>query len=329
MPNTSEVIAWGHNPGQRAVKDSITVNGKRKDLKPYPAVIAPWAKSDDTGLNRKAKDLTATVGGRSYIGGEVAERLPMATRQQARGRLDTDSPIYGALAQMSAQHAGLASHNGGRPRVLIATALPVGWRLDDDGAEQALRTHIKRALADVVVVEQVYVQSEPNAVVGSELLNDDGEARRDRADLASGLVCVGDVGGGTLNRSVLERLRALPGQAASPDLGSGQVVRDLMQRTGMQYVDAERRLEAATRKPGADPVADALLRQYRDAVLVNFQEAWKGFSGATYLFAGGTVHWLRDELLRVFPGCIIVTNPQQAVAVGLWRYARRKARRGA
>lgn len=324
-----ELICWGHNPGQRAVKDSITVNGKRKDLRPYPAVIAPWAKSDDTGLSRRVKDLTATVGDRQYIGGEPAERLPMATRQQARDRLDMDSPIYGALAQMSAQHAGLAGHNGTRPRVLIATALPVGWRLSDEGAEQALRTHIKRALVDIVLVDQVYVQSEPNAVVGSELLDDDGEARKDRADLASGLVCVGDIGGGTLNRSVLEKLRALPGQAASPDLGSGQVVRDLMQRAGMQYVDAERRIEAAVRKPGVDLVADALLRQYRDAVLVDFQEAWKPFTRAVRLFAGGTVHWLRDELLRAFPGCVIVANPQHAIAIGLWRYARRKARRGA
>lgn len=324
----TELIAWGHNPGQRAVKDSLTVNGKRKDLRPYPAVIAPWAKSDDTGLSRRSKDLTATVGGRSYIGGEPAERLPMATRQQARGRLDADSPIYGALAQMSAQHAGLAGHNGTRPRMLIATALPVGWRLDDEGAEQALRSHIKRALADVVIVEQVYVQSEPNAVVGSELLDDNGEARKDRADLAAGLVCVGDIGGGTLNRSVLEKLRALPGQAASPDLGSGQVVKDLMQRAGMQYVDAERRIEAAVKSPGADPVADVLLRQYRDAVVMDLQEAWKPFTRAVRLFAGGTVHWLRDELLRAFPGCIIVPHPQMAVAVGLWRYARRKARRG-
>lgn len=322
----TELICWAHNPGQRAVKDSITVNGKRKDLRPYPAVIAPWAKSDDMGLNRKVRDLTATIGGAVYVGGEPAERLPLAMRQQARGRLDMDSPIYPALAQMSAQHAGLASHNGARPRVLVATALPVGWR--DEGAEQALRTHIKRALADIVIVEQVYVQSEPNAVVGSELLDDDGEARRDRADLASGLVCVGDIGGGTLNRSVLEKLRALPGQAASPDLGSSRAVKDLAQRAGMQYVDAERRLEAAVKNPGKDAATDALLLQYRKAVVSEFQEAWKGFSGATYLFAGGTVHWLRDELVQAFPGCIIVANPQHAVAVGLWRYARRKARRG-
>jgi len=325
----NEIICWGHNPGQRAVKDSLTVNGKRKDLRPYPAVIAPWAKSDDTGLAKRGRDLVAVVGDRSYIGGEPAERLPMAQRQQSRGRLDLDSPIYPALAQMSAQHAGLVGHNGTRPRVLIATALPVGWRLDSEEAEQALRSHIRRALADLVIVESVYVQSEPNAVVGSELLDDDGEARKERADLASGLVCVGDIGGGTLNRSVLEKLRALPGQAASPDLGSGQVVRDLMQRAGMQYIDAERRIEAAVKSPGADPIADALLRQYRDAVVMDFQEAWKPFTRAVRLFAGGTVHWLRDELARAFPGCQIAANPQHAIAVGLWRYARRKARRGA
>lgn len=323
-----QLICWGHNPGQRAVKDSVTVNGRRKDMRPYPAVIAPWAKSDDTGLAKRTRDLVASVGGRAYIGGDPAERLPMAQRQQARERLDLDSPIYPALAQMSAQHTGLVGHNGTRPRVLIATALPVGWRLDSEGAEQALRNHIRRSLSDLVTIESIYVQSEPNAVVGSELLDDEGEARKDRADLANGLVCVGDIGGGTLNRSVLEKLRALPGQAASPDLGSGQVVRDLMQRAGMQYIDAERRLEDAARTPGTDQVADALLHQYRDAVVMNLQEAWKPFTRAVRLFAGGTVHWVRDELLRAFPGCLIVPNPQQAIAIGLWRYARRKARRG-
>lgn len=321
-----QIICWGHNPGQRAVKDSLTVNGKRKDLRPYSAVIAPWAKSDDTGLSRRSKDLVAVVGGRSYIGGSPAERLPMAQRQQERGRLDEGSAIYQAFAQMSAQHTGIIG-NGHRPRVLIATALPVGWRLDSDEAEQALRAHIQHSLADLMTIKSIYVQSEPNAVVGSELLDDDGNARPERTDL-KGLVCVGDIGGGTLNRSVLEGLRALPGQAASPDLGSSQVVTDLMQRAGMQYVDAERRIESAVKTPGTDPIADALLHQYRDAVITNFREAWKPFTRSVHLFAGGTVHWLRGGLMLAFPGCLIAANPQQAIAIGLWRYARRRAQRG-
>lgn len=68
----TDLLCWGHNPGQRYVKDTITVGGQRRDLRPYPAVIAPWATSDDTGLGRKVKDLIATVGGRSYIGGTTS-----------------------------------------------------------------------------------------------------------------------------------------------------------------------------------------------------------------------------------------------------------------
>lgn len=323
----TDLICWGHNPGQRFVKDCITVNGKRRDLRPYPAIIAPWAVSDDTGLGKRVKDLTAIVSGARYIGGDAAERLPLANRQQARGRLDSDSPIYEALAQMSAQHANIAGHNGNRPRVLIVSALPAGWR--DADAEAQLRTHLRRALADMVQIEDVLVQSEPNAVVGSELLDDDGDIRTDQTALASGLVCVGDIGGGTLNRSVLDRLRALPGQAASPDLGSGMVVRDLAQRDGSQYIDAERRLEQAVRTPGRDGLADALLRQYRERVVTEFQEAWKPYRAALKLFAGGTVHWVASDLTRAFDGARIVAKPQMAIAIGLWRYARRKAKRGA
>lgn len=323
-------ICWGHNPGQRFVKDAVTVNGRRKDLRPYPAVIAPWAKSDDTGLMRRTKDLTANIGGAAYIGGDAAERLPMAMRQQSSGRLDASSPIYGALAQMSAQHAGLIGYtNGGRPHVLIATALPVAWRLDDEGAEPALRTHIRKALQDILIIDDIFVQSEPNAVVGCELLDDDGNTRADQADLATGLVCVGDLGGGTLNRSVLDKLRALPGQAASLALGSSEPVTALAQHAGVQYLDAERRLEAAVRAPGKDGIADMLLKQYRQAVIGELQQAWKPFRVAIKLFAGGTVHWVADELRGAFPGCRIVADPQRAIAAGLWRYARRKARRGA
>jgi hypothetical protein len=324
------LIEWGHNPGQRFVKDSLTIKGKRKDLRPYPAVIAPWAQADDTGLTRRSRDLTAKVGGATYIGGEAAERLPLANRQQSRDRLDPESPIYGAFAQMSAQHAGLAGfHNGSRPQVLIATALPVAWKLDDQAAAAHLEAHLRRALGDQVVIKGIVVQSEPNALVSSELLDDEGQARPEQKELASGLVCVGDIGGGTANRTVLEKLKALPSQSASPDLGSSQVVRDLAQRSGMQYVDAERRLERAVAAPGQDPQADALLKQYREAVISDFQQAWKIFpANALRLFGGGTAHWLAAELPRVWPRVRIVANPQQAIAIGLWRYARRKARRG-
>lgn len=320
----SNLICWGHNPGQRFVKDTITADGGRRDLRPYPAVIAPWAKADDTGLVRKSKDLVATVGGASYIGGLAAERLPLANRQMANGRLEPNSPMYQALAQMSAQHTGLVKN---KPTVLIATALPVAWR--DESAEAAITAHLRAGLKGLVEIRDIYVQSEPNAVVSHELLDDEGAIRTDQAQLAKGLVCVGDIGGATLNRSVLEGLRALPGQAASPLLGSRQVVEALMQQSGQQYVDAERRLEGAVKEPGKDAAADQLLRQYREAVVGELQRTWSLFKPVAYLFAGGTAHWVADELRRAFGAkARVLANPQHVIAIGLWRYARRKAQRG-
>lgn len=319
------ITCWGHNPGQRFVKDTITVAGERRDLRPYPAVIAPWARSDDTGLVRKSRDLVATVGGASYIGGVAAERLPLANRQMANGRLEPNSPMYQALAQMSAQHTGL-SRLEPKPLVLIATALPVAWR--DESAEAAIIGHLRTGLRGIVEIKEIVVQSEPNAVVSHELLDDAGQIRTDQAALAKGLVCIGDIGGATLNRSVLEGLRALPGQSASPLLGSRQVVEALMQQSGQQYVDAERRLEAAVKEPGKDPVADALLKQYREAVLGELQRSWSLFKPVSYLFAGGTAHWVAEDLRRAFGAkARVVANPQQAIAIGLWRYARRRALR--
>jgi hypothetical protein len=319
----TDLLCWGHNPGQRFVKDTLTINGQRKDMRPYPAVIAPWASSDDTGLSRKVKDLTANVGGNAYIGGAAAERLPLGNRQMANGRLEPNSPMYQALAQMSAQHAGLTR----KPMVLIATALPVAWR--DATAEDQIKAHLRAGLRDIVTIRDIYVQSEPNAVIGYEMLDDAGQIRTDQAALAKGLVCVGDIGGATLNRSVVEGLRALPGQAASPLLGSRQVVEALMQQSGQQYIDAEKRLEAAAHGDTSDRAVVALLTQYREAVLGELQRAWSSFKPVVYLFAGGTSHWVADDLKRAFKNARIVTNPQQAIAIGLWRYARRKAQRGA
>jgi hypothetical protein len=210
--------------------------------------------------------------------------------------------------------------------VLIATALPAAWR--DATAEEQIKTHLRAGLRDLVTIKDIYVQSEPNAVIGYEMLDDAGNIRTDQAALAKGLVCVGDIGGATLNRSVVEGLRALPGQAASPLFGSRQVVEALMQSSGQQYVDAERRLEAAARQSGQDSAADALLAQYREAVIGELQRAWSSFKPVAYLFAGGTAHWLADDLKRAFTSARIVANPQQAIAIGLWRYARRKALRG-
>lgn len=328
------IIAWGHNPGQRFVKDAFTDSkGQRKDTKPYPAVIAPWAESDDVGFMRKSRDLTARVGNADYIGGDTAERLPLANRQMAQGRLDADSPVYQAFAQMSLQHMRLfdgrvaaSTEQRVRPAVVIATALPVGWR--DADAEESIKQHVRIGLRGLVNIKDIFVQSEPNAVVSYEMLDDTGNFRSDQAALAKGLVCVGDIGGSTLNRSVLENLRALPGQSASPLLGSRQVIEALMQKTGQQYLDAERRLEEASKKPGADPLADGLLKQYRETVIGTFQQAWSIFKPLVYLFAGGTVHWFADDLRRAFARSRIVQNPQQAIAVGLWRYARRKIQRG-
>lgn len=319
----SNLICWGHNPGQRYVKDTLTIGGARKDLRPYPAIIAPWAASDDTGLSRKVKDLTATLGDKHYIGGVAAERLPLGNRQMANGRLEANSPVYQAFAQMSAQHAGLKN----KPQVLIATALPVAWR--DANAEEQIKAHLRAGLHGLVTIKEIYVQSEPNAVIGYEMLDDAGQIRADQAALAKGLVCVGDIGGATLNRSVVDGLRALAGQAASPLLGSRMVVEALMQQSGQQYIDAERRLEAVVAGNTTDLAAAALLAQYREAVIGELQRAWSSFKPVAYLFAGGTAHWVADDLRRAFRGARIVVNPQQAIAIGLWRYARRKALRGA
>lgn len=319
----SDVIAIGLNLGQRYVKASYSAASGRKDIPPFPAVIAPWNKSDDALFGKANVDLVATVNKAQYIGGAIADRLPMAIRQQDQGRLDESSSLYPALAQMAVQAMGITK-GGVKPKALIATAIPVAWRLHIDDADEKIKRHIRMGLSGVLTIQDIMVVSEPNALLASELMDDNGKQVPNKADLRDE-VCIGDIGGGTINRTVLVGLKALPGQAASPVDGSSEVVFDLMQRADMQYAEAEKRLERAVKTPGFDPLADALLRQYREKVVGDFQRAWATYRRAQKLFGGGTVHWVQDDLKKAFGGlCRIVEKPQQAIAIGLWRMARRK-----
>lgn len=316
-------IAWGHNPGQFAVKDTVDgATGKRTEAKPYPAVIAPWGRVDDMGITAKSTILEATVGDDRYQGGRQVARLPNAIRQMAQGRLDDTSPIYSAFAQMSFQHLKLTRREC--PSVLIATALPVSWR-NDPNASAALERHIRTGLRGKADVQNVYVRSEAGAVVYHELFNDEGNIRSEQTALAKGLVCVGDLGGGTLNLAVLENLEMIPDQAQSPERGSRLPIEQMMSVAGMSFVDAEERLRVAVSSPGRDKPADSILSGYRNMVVSIYQQAWSPFKPIAYLFSGGTILWVADTLTRAFGSKVrIIDNPQQAVATGMYRYAKRQ-----
>ena len=318
----THLLAWGHNPGQFAVKDTVdTLSGKRSEAKPYPAVIAPFERGDDIGVLKRSTVLEATVDGARYLGGMHASRLPTAIRQMSNGRLDADSPIYSAFIQMSYQALKLTRHKNAQ--LVIATAMPVSWRSED--ADHQMESFLRAGLRRRADIRAVYVRSEPAAVIYHELLTDDGEIRRDQQALTKNVVCVGDIGGGTLNRSVLEQVEVLPGQAQSPALGSRQAIEVLSRREGLPFTDAEQRLRAAVLNPGADRIADTVLRQYGEAVIAELKQAWQAFKPAAYLFAGGTTYWIAPMLKSAFGAkARILDRPQQAIATGLYRYAKRK-----
>lgn len=322
-------LQWGFNPGQAYVKNSVIgPDHQRHDLAPFPAVIAPMAESDSLGMV-SSQTLRATVGGHEYIGGTQAARLPLAQRQQAEGRLGAESVMYSALVQMSWQAARLPV---GMP-VAIATALPVTWR-QQEGAGAQMEAHIRNGLHGLADVQDVWVQSEPGAVIYHELLTDQGGFRPDQRDLASGLVAVGDIGGSTLNYSLVENLEALPGQSKSPYLGSRRPIEALAQERGVQLPDAERMLRDALTHPEDDSGAVRHLRFYRESVIAELQSAWTGFHPVAYLFAGGTVHWFTvpqkgggtANLLQMTfgPRVRLLENSQQAIAIGLCRFVVRR-----
>lgn len=321
----SEVIILGHNAGQWGVKDTYSVDGKTKIARPYPAVIAPWGEASDLGFGGKTKALEATVSGRRYIVGEAAQRHAMAMRQMSQGRLDADSPIYPVLLQASLSHTGiLARKNGTAPQVIIAVALPIGWK--DAQAEQQIERHVRDGARNLVTIKAVHVSSEPAAVVFHELFNDEGVVQKDQIYLNTGLVCVADIGGSTLNRSVLDGLRLEQDGSASPYLGSYVAIEQVMQRLGIhQAVDAEKKILKAVKGEATDPVVGEILNQYREAVVAELQQAWKRLDADAYLIAGGTSWWVIEEVKRAFGAKVRhVPKPQTAISTGLYRYARFK-----
>lgn len=328
---------WGFNPGQWRVKNVLCgAKGAPVTLPPFPAVIAPLDQVDDLGLDGTAtRRAQAIVRGVRYYGGTAAERHPLAIRQMANGRLDAESPIYAALAQIAWAQALIsrATPTDLRDRrVQVVTALPAAWLTD--GAADAMERHLRTGLDGLITLGRVLVRSEPAAVIYHELLDDTGAYQEANKALATGVVCVGDIGGGTLNRAVVDRLEPIPGQVDSPLLGGRRAIEGLAQRRGVQWVDAEQQLSAAVARPGADSVADGVLRQYREAVVTELQQAWAPFKGGAkaFLFAGGGVYWLAETLTAAFgPRARIVGGgePHNAIALGLYRYGRRQLARGA
>jgi hypothetical protein len=300
----SDIITWGFNPGQHSVKNSYSnPAGKKVEAAPFAAVIAPWAAGEDLGFGGKAPaTLEATVNGARYLGGADAQRLPGAIRQMSAGRLDDTSPLYPAFVQMSLAHTKIAQRgNGTLPQVVIATALPIDWLKgteDDPDREERAKTamakHIRAGLQHRAEIRALHISSELGAVVYHEVFDDDGQIKRDGKQFVSDLVCVGDIGGGTLNRGVLDGLKPLRGQSKSPLLGSRYAIELMMDARSVQFIDAERMLLAELKKPGTDALAARILKQYRESVVSDFQQAWSTFSPAAYMFAGGTVLWVAD-----------------------------------
>jgi hypothetical protein len=233
---------------------------------------------------------------------------------------------------MSAQLLGLQPDT----QAVVATALPASWMSPENVG--LMKDHVRSGLKNRVFLAGLYVQSEPGAVIYHELLTPTGDLRTDRRHLATGLIAVGDLGGSTINRALVESLEALPGQSVSKYLGSRWLIDKIAESRSVQAPDAERMIREELTSPGTDPAIGNELSQYREAVIAEFQSAWAGLSPTAYLFAGGTSHWFVVErngqqvnlLEQAFgPKARVLPDAQQVIAVGLARYAAMKVARQA
>lgn len=318
-------IIWGHNPGAKSVKDSWSVDGgARKDAKPYEAVIAPWVEKVDFGIASQSTERLEVVlpsGGRYIVGDRVA-RVRGAIRQSVNGRIMDDSPVYASFVQASI--ARITKH---KPSIYICSALPSGYMSDTN--IRALEAHLRAGLKGHGKVEELWIRNEAGALVYHEALLDSGQPNLEARDLA-GLVLSCDIGGGTLNRTVVERLEPIDGESASPPLGSMEAIRKLANRLGISLKDAEAMLLEVVETGSGDSAAVQQLRDYQQAVIDDLVQAWAPHyrRAKAIFFAGGTVHWLTPALKKVYPNMRIVgRNPQQSVAIGLYRFAAYQVRK--
>lgn len=324
-------IIWSFNPGKFATKNSFSApNGERKDAEAFPSVIAPLGQVDDLGLG-SSRMLTATVNGATYMGGAHAGRHPLANRSVSIDRLSAANPIYAALVQMSFQHLKLAERGNGKgPTVVLASALPAGWKTAEAVAQ--LEQHLRTGLKGLATIKDILVRSEQAAIVYHELMDDAGGIQRDNAELAKGLVCVADCGGGDINLAVLENLETVPDSALTIPLGSYELIELVSLRAGIPLTDAEKRIRHHIESGAADSIVGPLLQQYRESAIDKLTKAWRDFTKNTtvrYRFGGGTSLWLAPVLHQAFGSkAKVVKKPQQAVAIGMYKYASRQIARG-
>jgi hypothetical protein len=319
------MIYHGVNIGHGYVKYiTLDENGIEQTLPPFPAMIAP-ARSD---VGTLAEAPTTELDGIPYWVGEEARLSPYPTTILAQERL-TNATFIPVLVRSAIQRLELEDSPG--PCV---TCLPATWAQDREKC-RSLGQQLRAGARNGDFYTRIRVVPEPVAMLCAVALGNKGTTTN--IDLVQGTVGIIDLGHHTVNIAAVNNLQLVDGSLHTWNLGSARPLAQIASRLSAHFErelslnDADQivRNQAIVIRGVAQPLPpnwETPLRENGQAIATKVQEVWG--SGAhldTILIGGGgaalaqIVQGIRDH----FPHARRLQDPQQAIALGCARFARR------
>lgn len=322
------MIYHGVNIGHGYVKYiTLDDHGSERTLEPFPAMIAPARGS----VSASDEAPTTELDGTRYWVGEEARLSPYPMTILAQERLT--HPVFIPVLVRSAIQRLALEHCPG----ICVTCLPATWTQDRVKC-QALGQRL-RAGAGEDFYTRIRVIPEPVAMLCAVALNNWGATTNH--ELIRGRVGVIDLGHHTVNLAVVNSLQLVDGSLHTWNLGSARPLAQIAATLSAHFerelslhdTDLIVRQQSIVIRGTAHPLPqhwDTPLRENGLAIATKIQEVWgSGASLDTILIGGGGA--LLDQVVRGirrhFPHARRLQDPQQAIALGCARFARRMAER--
>jgi plasmid segregation protein ParM len=318
------MIYHGVNIGHGFVKYiALDQKGNERSLPPFPAIIAPARNS--VGTLQEAP--TTEHDGVPYWVGEHASLSPTPTTFLAQERL-TDPVFLPVLLRTALHRLHLTTAPG--PCV---TCLPATWARDKAKC-QALGAQLRTG-AGQDYYPRIKVIPEPVALLCAVALDNSGAIIQN--ELVRGTVGIVDLGHHTVNVAAVHNLHLVDGSLHTWNIGSSRPLNAIASTLSAHFErelslhDADQvvRSQAILIRGETHPLPhdwDAPLHENGQAIATKLQEVWGAGTHLDAILIGGGGAALPQVVQHIrtrFPQSKRVQDPQQVIALGCARFARR------
>ncbi len=322
------MVFHGVNIGHGFVKYlALDHKGNERVLTPFPAMIAP-ARNSVSALQEAP---TTDFDGVSYWVGDDAHLSPHPITILAQERL-TDRVFLPVLLRTAIQRMELASASG--PCV---SCLPATWARDKAKC-QALGAMLRNGAGtgtNSPYYTRIKVIPEPVGLLCAVALDNTGNITQN--SLINGTVGIIDLGHHTVNVAAVTNLHLVDGSLHTWNLGSARPLTQIASTLSAHFerelslheTDQVVRNESIVIRGEPQPLPegwDTPLVENGLAIATKLQEVWGSGASLNAILIGGGGAALAQVVQGIqsrFPHAQRVQEPQQAIALGCARFARR------